>query len=63
VRKGCSWPGYWFRPRYLIHGHAHVYRADTVTVSNYRRTQVINTYGCRILDIEPRHVRSRSATR
>ncbi len=44
----------WFRPRYLIHGHVHVYRVSTVTVSNYRSTQVINTYGYRILDIGPR---------
>jgi Icc-related predicted phosphoesterase len=44
----------WFRPRYLIHGHTHVYRSNMVTVSNYRRTQVVNTYGFRILDIEPR---------
>jgi hypothetical protein len=41
-----------FQPRYLIHGHVHLYgtqdRAETV----YRRTQVINSYGYRVLEID-----------
>jgi len=41
-----------FQPRYLIHGHVHVYspleRTDTV----YRQTRVLNTYGYRILEID-----------
>jgi len=41
----------WFRPRYLIHGHKHVYRLDEVTRTLYRQTEVINTYGYRILEM------------
>jgi Icc-related predicted phosphoesterase len=41
-----------FRPRYLIHGHVHIYRPDETTESVYRDTQVINTYGYRTLEID-----------
>lgn len=41
----------WFRPRYLIHGHKHVYRPDEVTQTSYHQTEVINTYGYRILEV------------
>jgi Icc-related predicted phosphoesterase len=41
----------WFRPRYLIHGHKHVYRPDEVTQTSYHQTEVINTYGYRILEM------------
>jgi len=40
-----------FRPRYLIHGHIHVYRADTVRVTRYHGTQVVNAYGYRLLEV------------
>ncbi len=42
-----------YQPRYLIHGHKHVYdnREETITVHN--ATTVVNTYGYKILDIEP----------
>ncbi len=42
----------WFRPRYLIHGHKHVYRPDEVVETVYYDTVVINTYGFRILEID-----------
>lgn len=43
-----------FRPRYLIHGHIHLtYGYDPTTESIYRDTQVINTAGYRIMQIEP----------
>ena len=42
-----------FRPRYLIHGHMHVYRRDTPTVTQYADTTVINTYPYRVLTLEP----------
>ncbi len=42
-----------FRPRYLIHGHVHVYRQDTPTVTRFAETTVINTYPYRVLSIEP----------
>lgn len=43
----------WFRPRYLIHGHKHVYRPDEITRTVYHHTEVINTYGYRILELTP----------
>ncbi len=40
-----------FKPRYLLHGHKHVYRHDEVTVSRYHDTTVINVYPWRILEL------------
>ena len=42
-----------FQPRYLIHGHIHVYGLRTRTVTALGQTQIINTYGHRLLEIEP----------
>jgi Icc-related predicted phosphoesterase len=39
-----------FKPRYLLHGHKHVYRHDEVTVTQYQETTVINVYPWRILE-------------
>jgi hypothetical protein len=41
-----------FAPRYLIHGHKHVYTHGETTVTQYKRTTVINTYGFRRLELE-----------
>jgi Icc-related predicted phosphoesterase len=41
-----------FRPRYLIHGHIHVYGPNEVTESLYQDTRVVNAYGYRILEIQ-----------
>jgi uncharacterized protein len=41
-----------FPPRYLIHGHIHVYSPLEVKESLYGRTWVINTYGYRTLEID-----------
>ena len=41
-----------FRPRYLIHGHVHVYHPNEPIESIYGATQVINTYGYRTLEID-----------
>jgi Icc-related predicted phosphoesterase len=41
-----------FSPRYLIHGHKHVYTHGETTVTQYNRTTVINTYGFRRLELE-----------
>lgn len=46
-----------FRPRYLIHGHVHVYNPLDVTETVYRNTTVINTYGHRILEIDEETLR------
>jgi Icc-related predicted phosphoesterase len=41
-----------FRPRYLIHGHVHVYSPNEITESVYQDTTVLNAYGYRILEID-----------
>jgi Icc-related predicted phosphoesterase len=41
-----------FQPRYHLHGHVHVYRSDVQTITPCGKTQVINTYGYRLLEIE-----------
>jgi Icc-related predicted phosphoesterase len=42
----------WFKPRYLLHGHIHIYRHDEITRTQYCETEVINVYPWRILTIE-----------
>jgi uncharacterized protein len=39
-----------FRPRYLLHGHKHVYGTEP-TETSYKETQVINVYPYRVIDI------------
>jgi len=41
-----------FRPRYLIHGHIHLYRQDAERITRYRETLVVNTYGYQIIEID-----------
>lgn len=41
-----------FAPRYLIHGHVHLYGRDTHWRSTYRQTEVINAFGYRVLDVD-----------
>jgi Icc-related predicted phosphoesterase len=43
-----------FRPRYLLHGHSHVYRHDAVTATQAGPTTVVNVYPYRVIEIEPR---------
>jgi len=43
----------WFKPRYLLHGHIHLYRRDVTTVTWFEKTEVINVYPFRLLDLEP----------
>jgi Icc-related predicted phosphoesterase len=45
-----------FRPRFLLHGHSHVYRNDAVTATRYRTTQVINVYPFRLIEFEKDYV-------
>lgn len=42
-----------FQPRYLIHGHRHVYHLQRPEVSQYRRTTVINVYGHSLMEVAP----------
>jgi len=41
-----------WRPKYLIHGHTHLYRLDAPRVDRYCETTIINTYGYQVLDVE-----------
>ncbi len=45
-----------YRPKFLLHGHAHVYRNDIVTATRFHETQVINVYPYRLIDTEQRYV-------
>jgi Icc-related predicted phosphoesterase len=46
-----------FRPRYLIHGHVHVYHPSEPTRTEYRKTTVINTYGYQTLEVNEEQLR------
>ncbi len=43
----------WYRPRYLLHGHVHLYRRDVPTHTMYEQTEVINVYPYQLLDLIP----------
>lgn len=45
-----------FPPRYLLHGHKHVYRPQAVR-TRYRDTLVVNVYPFAVLDVEDGHLR------
>ncbi len=40
-----------FRPRYLLHGHIHVYTPNVVTETRYEDTEVLNAFRFRTLEI------------
>jgi Icc-related predicted phosphoesterase len=44
-----------FRPRYLLHGHSHVWRRDTVTTTQLGPTLVLNVCPYRVIEIEAAH--------
>jgi len=41
-----------YQPRYLIHGHIHLYRRDARRRTGYGNTVVINAYGFQVIDID-----------
>ena len=41
-----------FRPRYLLHGHMHVYTPNVVTETQYRDTLVLNAFRYHLLDVD-----------
>ena len=43
----------WYKPRYLLHGHIHLYRQNTVTRTQFEQTEVINVYPFQVLDLRP----------
>lgn len=40
-----------FKPRYLLHGHSHVWRQDEITETVYEETTILNVYPVRVLEI------------
>ncbi len=42
------------QPRYLLHGHSHVYDRSQPTMTQYQHTIVVNVYPYRVLDIPAR---------
>lgn len=62
--KAFRWLIEVFQPTLHLHGHIHVYRQDTVTETQHKGTRVINTFGFRILELEPgaKLVKSRKTT-
>jgi Icc-related predicted phosphoesterase len=40
----------WFRPKYLLHGHMHVYRNDIQRVTPFQETKVVNVYPYRVFE-------------
>jgi Icc-related predicted phosphoesterase len=40
----------WFKPKYLLHGHMHVYKRDIPRVTEFQETTVINVYPYRVFE-------------
>jgi hypothetical protein len=40
-----------FKPRFLVHGHVHLYSQNADRVANYYRTKVVNAYNHTIIEI------------
>lgn len=41
-----------YKPRYLVHGHTHLYRQDAPRMTQFGETTIINSYGYQILEID-----------
>ena len=50
--KAFLWLMQVFKPRYMVHGHQHIYSPTEITETQYLETKVINIYPYKILDIE-----------
>jgi uncharacterized protein len=46
-----------FRPRFLLHGHSHIYRRDTVTKTQVGPTTILNVCPYRVIELEATHAR------
>ncbi|MBI3241429.1 MAG: metallophosphoesterase [Chloroflexi bacterium] len=42
-----------FQPRFLLHGHSHVYRQTDITRTQLGRTEILNVYPYRLIEWEP----------
>lgn len=52
--QSMLWFMRWFRPRYLLHGHIHLYDLNAQRVTRYRETEVINVYDHYVLEVRER---------
>lgn len=52
--KAFRWLINVFQPPIFLHGHIHIYRQDAVTETIIQNTCVINSYGHRVLTINPK---------
>jgi uncharacterized protein len=52
--KAFRWLINVFQPSLFLHGHIHIYRQDTITETIIRNTHVINSYGHRVISINPK---------
>jgi Icc-related predicted phosphoesterase len=50
--KAFLWFMRTFKPKYLVHGHIHLYDLSDVRTTKYRDTLVVNAYGHYIIDTE-----------
>ena len=50
--KAFVWFMKMFKPRYLIHGHRHIYNLTETTETQFMDTKVINIYPYKVIDIE-----------
>jgi Icc-related predicted phosphoesterase len=55
--RAFLWFMRWFKPRYLLHGHIHLYDINARRETRYRRTEVINVYDHYVLEWEDLHER------
>ena len=44
-----------FRPRYLLHGHSHIYRRGAITTTQVGPTIIINVYPYRLIEVDTIH--------
>jgi len=42
----------WFEPRYLVHGHIHLYELNETRRTRYLKTEVVNCYDHLVLEID-----------
>lgn len=50
--KAFLWLMRTFKPRYLVHGHRHVYNPNEITQTLYLDTKVINIYPYKVINVE-----------
>ncbi len=50
--KSFVWLMQVFKPKYMVHGHRHVYNISETTETRFNQTHVVNIYPYKVLDIE-----------